>query len=156
LLVVPATDWCAEFRKDTEPPDPEKEHTHGWYFGGETKFDPWSAAHGRLSAFEASSGKEKWRYDASKPIVAGVTATEGGVILTGELTGHLVALDARTGKVLLQQALNGPAGGGVITYETRGVQCVAVVSGFVGVYNLVAPEIGGGNTTITISRLPGR
>jgi alcohol dehydrogenase (cytochrome c) len=156
LLVVPATDWCAEFRKDTEPPDPEKEHTHGWYFGGETKFDPWSAAHGRLTAFEASSGKEKWRYDASKPMVAGVTATEGGVILTGELTGHLVALDARTGKVLLRQALGGPAGGGVITYETRGVQCVAVVSGFVGVYNLVAPEIGGGNTTITISRLPGR
>jgi hypothetical protein len=33
---------------------------------------------------------------------------------------------------------------------------VAVVSGIVGVYNLVAPEIGGGNTTITVFRLPGK
>lgn len=156
VLVVPATDWCAEFKKDAQPPDPEKEHTHGNYFGGETKFDPWSAAHGRLTAFEASSGKEKWRYDSSKPIVAGVTATAGDVILTGELTGDLVALDAGTGKVLLRQALGGPAGGGVVTYETRGVQCVAIVSGFVGVYNLIAPEIGGGNPTITIFQLPGR
>jgi glucose dehydrogenase len=26
LLIVPATDWCAEFTKDTRPPEPEKEH----------------------------------------------------------------------------------------------------------------------------------
>jgi len=38
LLVVPATDWCAEFKKDATPPSPEKEHTHGFYFGSETKF----------------------------------------------------------------------------------------------------------------------
>jgi len=31
---------------------------------------------------------------------------------------------------------------------------VAVVSGIVGVYNVVAPEIGGGNTTVTVFRLP--
>jgi hypothetical protein len=36
------------------------------------------------------------------------------------------------------------------------VQDVAVVSGFVGVYNLVAPEIGGGNTTVTVFRLAGK
>jgi len=85
--------------------------------------------------------------------VAGVTATEGDLIFTGELTGDLVALDARTGKVLLRSALGGPAGGGVVTYNARGVQNVAIVSGFVGVYNMVAPEIGGGNTTVTIFRL---
>jgi alcohol dehydrogenase (cytochrome c) len=156
LLVVPATDWCAEFKKDARPPDPQKEHTHGWYFGGETKFDPWSAARGRLTAFDASTGKEKWRYDAAKPLVAGVTATGGDLIFTGELTGDLVALDARTGKVLLRSAVGGPAGGGVVTYNARGEQNVAIVTGFVGVYNMVAPEIGGGNTTVTIFRLRGK
>jgi len=65
-------------------------------------------------------------------------------------------LDARSGKVLLRQALDGPAGGGVVTYNARGKQNVAVVSGIVGVYNLVAPEIGGGNTTVTVFRLPGK
>src|SRR4030081_1776336 len=52
MLVTPAPDWCAEFKKDATPPDPEKEHTHGFYFGCETKFDPWSAARGRLTAFD--------------------------------------------------------------------------------------------------------
>jgi alcohol dehydrogenase (cytochrome c) len=155
LLIVPATDWCAEFNKDTTAPDPEKEHTHAFYFGGVTKFEPWSAARGRLTAFDASTGHEKWRYDAGKPIVAGVTATAGDVVFAGELTGDLVALDARTGEVLLRRELGGPAGGGVVTYSTGGVQNVAIVSGFVGVYNLVAPEIGGGNTTVTVFRLPG-
>jgi alcohol dehydrogenase (cytochrome c) len=155
LLIVPATDWCAEFNKDTTAPDPEKEHTRGFYFGGETKFDPWSAARGRLTAFDASTGRERWRYDAAKPLIAGVTTTEGGLVFTGELTGDLLVLDASSGKVLLRRDLGAPAAGGVVTYSARGVQNVAVVSGFVGVYNLVAPEIGGGNTTVTVFRLPG-
>ena len=106
-------------------------------------------------ALVAQSGHEKWRYDAAKPLIAGVTATEGGLIFTGELTGDLLALDARSGKVLLRRDLGAPAGGGVVTYSARGRQNVAVVSGIVGVYNLVAPEIGGGNTTVTVFRLPG-
>ena len=156
LLVVPATDWCAQFSKDATAPDPVKEHTHAFYFGGQTKFDPWSAARGRLTAFDASTGQEKWRYEAAKPLIGGVTATAGDLIFTGELSGHLLALDARSGKVLLQRDLGGPAAGGVVTYNARGVQNVAVVSGFVGIYNYVAPEIGGGNTTVTVFRLPGK
>jgi alcohol dehydrogenase (cytochrome c) len=156
MLIVPATDWCAEFSKDATAPDPQKEHTRGFYFGGQTKFDPWSAARGRLTAFDASTGQEKWRYDAAKPMIAGVTTTAGDLIFTGEITGDFLALDARSGKVLLRQALGGPAGGGVVTYSARGKQNVAVVSGIVGVYNLVAPEIGGGNTTVTVFRLPGK
>lgn len=155
MLIVPATDWCAQFSMDTTAPDPQKEHTHGFFFGGEMKFDPWSAARGRLTAFDASTGQEKWRYDAAKPLIAGVTATAGDLIFTGELTGDLVALDARSGKVLLRSNLGGPAGGGVVTYSARGVQDVAVISGFVGVFNAAAPEIGGGNPTLTVFRLRG-
>ncbi len=153
LLVVPATDWCAAFSKDPVPPDPDKEHTHGFFFGGKADFDPWSAARGRLTAFDASTGKEKWRYDAAKPMIAGVTTTEGDLIFTGEMSGNLLALDATTGQVLLRSPLGGPPAGGVVTYNARGVQNVAIVSGFVGIYNMIAPEIGGGNTTVTIFRL---
>jgi alcohol dehydrogenase (cytochrome c) len=156
LLVVPATDWCAEFSRDSEPPDPNKEHTHGFFFGGKTNFDPWSAASGRLTGFDASTGHEKWRYDAAKPMIAGVTTTEGDLIFTGEMSGNLLALDARTGKVLLRSPLGGPPAAGVVTYNARGVQNVAIVSGFVGIYNTIAPEIGGGNTTVTVFRLRGK
>jgi alcohol dehydrogenase (cytochrome c) len=156
MLIVPATDWCAEFSKDATAPDPEKEHIHAFYFGGQTKFDPWSAARGRLTAFDASTGQEKWRFDAAKPMIAGVTTTGGDLVFTGDLAGNLLALDARSGKVLLRSELGGPAGGGVVTYRAHGRQNVAAVSGFVGVYNLVAPEIGGGNTTVTVFHLPGK
>jgi alcohol dehydrogenase (cytochrome c) len=156
MLIVPATDWCAEFSKDATAPDPEKEHIHAFYFGGQTKFDPWSAARGRLTAFDASTGQEKWRFDAGNPMIAGVTTTEGNLVFTGDLAGNLLALDARSGKVLLRSELGGPAGGGVVTYRAHGRQNVAAVSGFVGVYNLVAPEIGGGNTTVTVFHLPGK
>jgi alcohol dehydrogenase (cytochrome c) len=154
LLIVPATDWCAAFSKDTTAPDAEKEHTHAWYFGGQTKFDPWADARGRLTAFEAATGQERWRYEAAKPITAGVTATAGGVIFTGEMSGDLLALNAGSGAVLLRRELGGPAAGGVVTYSARGIQNVAIISGYAGVYNLVAPEIGGGNTTVTVFRLP--
>jgi alcohol dehydrogenase (cytochrome c) len=78
------------------------------------------------------------------------------LVFTGDLAGNLLALDARSGKVLLRSELGGPAGGGVVTYSAGGRQNVAVVSGLVGVYNLIAPEIGGGNTTVTVFRLPGK
>src|SRR5439155_17886494 len=38
----------------------------------------------------------RWRYRSAKPMVAGVTATAGGLVFTGELTGDFLALDAET------------------------------------------------------------
>lgn len=38
-----------------------------------------------------------------------------------------------------------------MSYAVNGKQYAATVSGFVGgYYNILAPEIGGGNTTITV------
>lgn len=152
-IFVPATDWCATFKKDSSPPDVEKEHTHGFYFGGEMNFDEWAHTRGWLTAFDAASGKVKWRYAASKPVFGAVTATAGGVVLTGELNGDLVALDGKSGMVLFRRGVGGPIGGGVVTYIARNVQNVAVVSGFVGIVNMFAPDIGGSNTTISVFRL---
>jgi glucose dehydrogenase len=155
-LVVPTTDWCAEFKRDAAPPVRRKSTRTAFTSAVKLKFDPWSAAHGRLTAFEASTGKEKWRYDAPKPMLAGVTVTAGDLVFRGELTSDLLALDARTGKVLLRSAVDGPSAGGLVTYDARGVQNVAIVSGFVGVFNSFAPDIGGANTTVTIFRLRGK
>jgi alcohol dehydrogenase (cytochrome c) len=154
-IFVPAVDWCATFKKDTSPPDAEKEQTiaSGLYFGGEMNFDKWSQARGWLTAFDAASGKMKWRYAASKPLLGAVTATAGDVVLTGELNGDLVAVDGRSGKVLFRGNVGGPIAGGVVTYVARNVQHVAAVSGYVGIVNVFAPEIGGSNPTITVFQL---
>jgi alcohol dehydrogenase (cytochrome c) len=116
-------------------------------------FDQWGQARGWLTAFDAASGKMKWRYAASKPLLGAVTATAGDLVLTGELNGDLVALDGKSGKVLFRGDVGGPIAGGLVTYVARNVQQVAVVSGYVGVFSIFAPEIGGSNPTISVFRL---
>jgi hypothetical protein len=101
-------------------------------------------AHGAQGAgggLYLAAGREEamrvMRYGATTPLsqlVAGVTATAGDLIFTGELSGDLLALDARSGKVLLRSDLGGPARGGVVTYSAHGKQNAAVVSGIVGIY----------------------
>jgi alcohol dehydrogenase (cytochrome c) len=61
--------------------------------------------------------------------VAAVTATGGGLILAGELTGDFLALDAASGAVRYRFNTGGPIGAGIITYEVGGQQYVAVASG---------------------------
>jgi alcohol dehydrogenase (cytochrome c) len=153
-LFVPATDWCGEVRVGTTAPTPEDDNTKGpYFFGGDGKFAPWNQTSGWLTAFDASTGKEKWKYHADKPMIGGVLVTGGRLVFTGETNGTFEAFDAKTGKILYTHNVGGPVGGGVMSYAASGKQHVAVVSGFVGLYNLIAPELGGANPTITIFAL---
>jgi alcohol dehydrogenase (cytochrome c) len=154
LLVVQSVEWCAEEEKDKEAPSAENSHVHGRYFGGGHKFDPWSDAHGRVTAFDASTGKVVWRDDMPEPMVGGVAVTASNLVFTGELTGNFDVIDAHTGKMLFQYQLHDPVQGGVVTYTAHGKQYVAVVSGMGGLYNRVEPQIGGGNPTVTVFGLP--
>ncbi len=153
-LFVPATDWCNQIRPATQPPDPEPEKKRGQFFGGDFQFDPWAKARGWLTAFDAATGKQRWQYEFSKPMIGGVAVTGGDVVLASEVTGDFLVFDARDGKIVYKHNLGGPAGGGLVSYASGGKQYVAVVSGFVGgYYDQLAPEIGGGNPTITVFAL---
>jgi alcohol dehydrogenase (cytochrome c) len=61
--------------------------------------------------------------------VAAVTTTAGGVVFGGELTGDFIVLEARSGDVLYRFNTGGPIGGGIVSYEVKGRQYVAVTSG---------------------------
>jgi alcohol dehydrogenase (cytochrome c) len=163
LLVVPAVDkWCSMIKKDKEPPSVEKANAgevryFGGPFSGPSDRGPFSEARGRLTGFEASTGKERWRYESPTPMVAGVALTASNLIFTGEVGGYFDAFDAQSGKVLLRFNLADSMQGGVITYSAHNVQHVAVVSGDGGVINRKAiPEISGGNPTITVFALPAK
>ena len=86
-------------------------------------------------------------------MIGGVVATAGNLVFTGEVDGTFEAFDAKTGTIVYRHNVGGPIGGGVMSYAAGGKQYVAVVSGFVGLYNIIAPEIGGTNPTITIFAL---
>lgn len=66
------------------------------------------------------------------PMYAALTPTAGNVLFTGDLLGNFLVLDARDGKELYRFDTGGPIAGGVVTYEQKGKQYVAVASGHSG------------------------
>jgi alcohol dehydrogenase (cytochrome c) len=62
-------------------------------------------------------------------MVAAVTTTAGGVVLTGENTGDFLAFDAVTGRELYRFNTGGGMGGGIISYAVKGRQYIAATSG---------------------------
>jgi len=130
-LFVPAVDWCGTFSKAPEDP-PIMEGMH--YYGGAVAQDPREKSKGWLTALEASTGKERWKYASPTPLVAGVTATSGGLLFTGDLNNDFLALNAMTGEVLYRFNTGGSIGGGVISYALGGKQYVAAPSGTVSAF----------------------
>ena len=130
-LFVPAVDWCGTFSKSPKDP-PIMQGMH--YYGGSVVSDPREKSKGWLTALDASTGTERWKYASPTPLVAGVTATSGGVLFTGDLNNDFLALDAKTGDVLYRFNTGGSIGGGVISYAIDGKQYAATVSGTVSAF----------------------
>jgi alcohol dehydrogenase (cytochrome c) len=145
-LYVASVDWCGTFTKSDKPPQ-FTENAH--YYGGAVTPDPREQARGWLQAIDAATGKLRWRQQWPTPLVAGITATAGGMLFTGDLNNDFLAIDASNGKTLYRFNTGGSVGGGVISYEIGGKQYVAttsgVVSGFFG---------GSGTSAIIIFSLP--
>jgi alcohol dehydrogenase (cytochrome c) len=159
LLVMPANDqWCSTNMKDKDPPSVEKANSgETSYFGGPIDHGAFAGARGRLTGFDAATGKERWRYEAPTPLVAGVAVTASDLIFTGETGGFFDAVDATSGKVLVHLDLGDSIQGGVITYSAHNTQYVAVTSGdgnVIGHKNF--PEIKGGNPMVTVFGLPNK
>ena len=125
MLYTPAVDWCGTF---TASPDEDVQFAPGVsYLGGTYQADP--KKRGWISAIDAVTGEVRWKYESAKPVLGAVTTTAGGLVFAGELTGHFLALDAKSGKVLHRLQTGGPIGGGLVSYEINGQQHIAVTSG---------------------------
>jgi alcohol dehydrogenase (cytochrome c) len=133
LLYVGAVDWCSTVKVRTAKNFKGKA---GIPWTGSSKLfepfgkmDPLTNRRGRLSAIDADGGQVRWRYDAATPLVAGVTATAGGVLFAADLNGQLLGFDARNGSILFRYETHQPIGGGIVTYRVGDVQYLAVASG---------------------------
>ena len=131
LLYVNAIDWCTVFKSGKDPKwvatVPYTGLANGW--GSNDPISKWS---GWTNAIDPVTGKMAWRVKWPTPMYAAITPTAGNVLFTGDLNGNFLALDARDGKTLYSFDTGGPVAGGVITYEVKGKQYVAVASGHSG------------------------
>jgi alcohol dehydrogenase (cytochrome c) len=129
-LFVPAIDWATTIKLGG--PETLKKEPGKPFVGSANSFgdqDPKDQRFGHVTAVNADSGKVVWKYDTDTPMVAALTPTAGGLLLTGDTKGNFLALDAATGKVLFKKDLGDPIGGGIITYMLGGKQYVAVAGG---------------------------
>jgi PQQ-dependent dehydrogenase (methanol/ethanol family) len=87
---------------------------------------------GNFIAWDARTGKIVWSNEELFSVWSGALATAGGVVFYGTLEGYLKAVDAKTGKELYK--FKTPSGiiGNVTTYEHRGKQYIAILSGVGG------------------------
>ncbi len=87
---------------------------------------------GNFIAWNAGSGKIVWSIPERFSVWSGALATAGGVVFYGTLEGYLKAVDARTGRELYRFKTPSGIVGNPITYEHKGRQYVAVLSGVGG------------------------
>ena len=138
----PATGWLyiffAEsgnrFIRATTPYEPGK-----GYWGGRT-FPAGENNSAGIRAIDTATGERKWEYRMMQgSLAAGVLATAGGVVFSASREGHLLALDAATGRFLWRFQAGANIASAPISYAVDGRQYIAVAAGNV-LYSFALPE----------------
>lgn len=146
-LITGSIDSCFVLKQGTAVYSPAEPS-----FGG--TFELVVPSTGWVTALDSETGVVRWKYHSEKPVVAGITPTAGGVTFTGDLAGHLLVFDSKTGALLHKAQTGGALAGGVVTYELGGKQHVAFASGNVsrtafgalGLPSVVIMALNAGNT----------
>ncbi len=123
-VYIPAADMCAWVAKATSSP----RHGHSYRGGRAIEVD--AGPHGLLVAMDVATGQTKWQYKSPYPMFASVLTTAGGLVITGDLEGNALALDAETGVRLWQFPTGAPHRGSPVSYAVDGVQYLAIPSGW--------------------------
>jgi outer membrane protein assembly factor BamB len=131
LVFTGAVDWCTRIRlvRPDSIPRPLPMEFTGHAAGGFGDFDPKTQWRGWVTATDPDAGRIRWRHQTDTPILAAVTTTASGIVLTGDMNGKLIVLNGRDGKVLFTANTGAPIGAGIITYQAGGRQYIAVAGG---------------------------
>jgi len=129
LFYVPTNHVCMDY-------EPFRvSYTAGQPYVGATleMFPPPGDSHmGNFIAWDARVGKIVWSNKEQFSVWSGTVTTAGGLAFYGTLEGYLKAVDVKTGKELYKYKTPSGIIGNVITYEHKGKQYVAVLSGVGG------------------------
>ncbi len=104
------------------------------YTGADTAVypEPGETHMGAIIAWDAGARRIVWSDKEPFAVASGALATAGGLVFYGTLEGYLKAVDARTGEELYRFKTASGIIGDATTFEHRGRQYVAVLSGVGG------------------------
>jgi alcohol dehydrogenase (cytochrome c) len=89
-------------------------------------------ASGSFKAIDVKTGEIRWDVATRSPMVAGVLATAGGLVFTGDAEGFFTAYDAETGDAVWSFQCGSGHHASPITYTLDGRQYLAVAVGWGG------------------------
>ncbi len=124
LFYFNSTDRCDLFYLHKQP-----FRTGQWYQASTEAEVPGEPARGATVAIDPATGETRWRFEMVTQSSAGVLATGGGLVFTGDGQGYLIALDASTGKALWHFQTGGSLVAPPITYTLNGKQQIAIAAG---------------------------
>jgi alcohol dehydrogenase (cytochrome c) len=137
LFYVPANEWGMEIWN--EPITYKKGAAYlGAGFTIKTLTD---GAIGAMRAIDPKTGKIVWEAPNNAPLWGGVLTTGGNLVWWGTPEGYLQAADAKTGKIVWKFQTGSGVVAPPITWEDKGEQYVAVVSGWGGAVPLWGGDV---------------
>jgi len=126
LFFVTARETCARF---TRRPPPPTAATGDLTMGGRVAIVSEPKRYGALRAIDPTTGERKWEIPYEDAGWAGVLATAGGVVFSGDHQGNFFAADSQSGKKLFQFQTGAALFAPPTSYAIDGRQYVVMPSG---------------------------
>ncbi|HWC00822.1 MAG TPA: PQQ-binding-like beta-propeller repeat protein, partial [Bryobacteraceae bacterium] len=124
LFFVAVREACAVYTSHTITPHPGEP-----FVGGGQEEDRKVGAPGAIRAIDPLTGDIKWDFPLYRGSpAAGVLSTAGGLVFAATQDGYLIALDARTGKLLWNYQTGAEIHSSPISYAVDGKQYIAISS----------------------------
>jgi len=137
LFYVPANEWSMDIWNE-----PISYKKGAAYLGAGFTIKPVNDDYiGALRAIDPKTGKIAWEIKNTAPLWGGVLSTAGDLVFWGTPEGFLKAADAKTGKELWKFQTGSGVVAPPITWDDKGEQYVAVVSGWGGAVPLWGGEV---------------
>ena len=135
LYYVAIREACATYTSKFKEPIGGRPYT-----GTGFSYAPTDPQGGAIAAMDPLTGDIRWRFDLLQGMpVPGVLATAGNVVFGGTAFGHLLGLDAKTGKLLWRQQLGAPIKSAPISYAVGGKQYITLAADAV-LYTFALPS----------------
>jgi alcohol dehydrogenase (cytochrome c) len=127
---VGANDWCTTVQLQRDSSTVPRIGA-GWFGAaqGGQRMDSAQMAKGWVTAYDAENGHVRWKFQATRPVLAGVTPTASGLVFTADLGGTVYAFDSDDGQVHWQTSVDQSIGGGIVSYLAGGRQRIGVAAG---------------------------